>query len=161
MKLYLERYGSSPMGTFGELRFSEKTQANGRIFEPHHRICHTVERRWVGNKPFVSCVPRGTYRLRWLPTTTNVPALYQGHTWYLEGPTVSTKHSSSKARTRCCFHIANVEGDVNGCVGAGDRLSTLSTGEWAVLNSVDTLQGLLEVLGPADHDLVIGYTETQ
>ena len=51
MNLSLERYGSTPMGTFGELIVGD--------FK-----FYTVERQWLENKPFVSCIPSGDYDLK-------------------------------------------------------------------------------------------------
>lgn len=120
------------MGSFGRL------VAGNRMF-------YTVERQWLGNKPFKSCVPLGEYDLVWLPTTTPVPDEYEGHTWYLSGETVSADYSSEKPRTRIAFHIANLGNEVEGCIGTGRHLTTLS-GSWAVGRSRAAMVDLLAVL---------------
>lgn len=141
--LRLDRYGSTPRGTFGELRVSG-----------YSNTFYTVEKPWQDNEPFMSCVPEGEYDLRWLPTTTQVPPSWGGHSWYLSGATVGV-HTGH--RTRCCLHIANVADNVEGCVGVGQRLGVVS-GQWAVLSSADALTQLLGLVGPEDARLVINRT---
>lgn len=141
MNLHLGRYGSSPMGTFGILTVNAYSW-------------FTVERPWKGNRPSVSCVPHGNYQMVWLPTTTPVPAEFDGHTWYLDGETVSPYHESNKPRSRCAFHIANTQQDVTGCIGVGRFLGRIGPA-WAVTSSLVALQELLGAIGPGPHSLQI------
>ena len=135
--------GSSPMGTFGKLIVQSE-------------VFYTVERPWVDNKPFESCIPLGDYRLLWRPTTTAVPEEFDGHTWYLEGEHVGL-YDGDKARSRCCLHIANTSDNVNGCIGPGLGLGALSQ-NWAVLSSRPALLKLLQLVGPQDAELSINNT---
>lgn len=48
MSVTLERFAYSPFGTFGKLIYGDKTFL-------------TVERPWLGNKPYKSCIPEGVY----------------------------------------------------------------------------------------------------
>lgn len=143
MRLTLKRYGSTPNGTFGEL------QVNGQTF-------YTVERPWKDNEKGVSSVPLGHYSLVWMPTTTPVPSLFRGHTWYLNGGTVTCHHEGAH-RTRCAFHIANVFDDVDGCVGVGRGLGYLDR-KWAVSGSRDALKDLYKLIGGQNHliDIIAG-----
>jgi hypothetical protein len=141
MLLTLTRYGSTPYGVFGDIT------AGDQVF-------YTIEQIWNDNRKGQSCVPLGEYLLLWQPTTTNVPASYGGHTWYLEGDTVSALHESAKARTRCAFHVANTSADVRGCVGVGEVLTSLA-GQWAVGRSRNAMERLLQEIGKGDHYLNI------
>lgn len=115
----LERFCYAPEGTFG------------RLLLPDVQTLYTVERPWLDNAPYQSCVPEGDYALTRLPTTTPVPDAFRGTTWYLEGGTVGIDKGR---RTRIAIHIANVPSDVAGCIGVGLALGTLD-GAWAVHNS--------------------------
>jgi len=135
----ISRFCTGPMGTFGRL-FAGPAQF------------YTVERPWLDNKPFESCVPAGDYQLRWLPTTTPVPEEFGGCTWYLEGGSVGI---DSGERTRIALHVANVSSDVAGCIGVGTRLGTVN-GKWAVNGSVDALRQLKLIL-PKDGSITLRY----
>ena len=141
--MILRRYGSTPDGTFGELH------ADSFAF-------YTVEKPWRDNKPNISCVPCGKYRLVWMKTTTKVPAQFDGHTWYLVGDTVGID-DPDKARSRCAIHIGNIEENVEGCIAPGLRRGWMDNG-WAVAASTDAMVKLLQVLGPQDHELTIVST---
>lgn len=132
MRLTLERYGSTPYGTFGELT------VEGETF-------YTVERPWKDNEKGVSCVPLGHYSMVWMPTTTPVPSMFRGHTWYLNGGTVTCHHEGAH-RTRIAMHIGNVCTDVQGCIAIGKGLGYLS-GKWAVTASRDALKDIYRLVG--------------
>ena len=140
MIITLTRYGSTPQGTFGEIWLG-------------NRKFYTVERPWLDNQPYKSCVPLGDYKLLWKATSTSVPNEYDGHTWYLDGETVASGWSG-KPRTRCCLHIANTQMDVNGCIGVGKQLGTRNA-QWAIKSSRIALVELLEQIKGEDHELVI------
>lgn len=141
MRLYLTRYGSTPYGTFGSLII------NGEEI-------YTVEKPWANNRPYVSCVPYGEYKLIWQPTTTSVPPAFDGGTWYLDGETVSADAVSDKLRKRCAIHIGNTCDDVTGCIAPGLALS-LYRGKWSVSNSTAAMRLMLQVLGKENHELEI------
>lgn len=159
MKLYLLCDGSGPWGTFGQLYRADQSTPDG-VLVPDNFLCHTVERPWLNNQPFSSCVPRGTYKLLWLPTTTSVPECFEGHTWYLDGPLVSAHHGSSKPRSRCCFHKANRYDQLYGCIAPGLSRG-MQGGVWSVDRSGDAMKMLYRLLGPGDHELVRQYAPTQ
>lgn len=143
--IVLKRHGSTPFGTFGTLKLPGK----GRSF------C-TIERPWKNNTPYESCVPLGTYKLLWLPTTTPVPMAFNNHTWYLVNDNVGL-WEDGKVRSNCSLHIANLYTDVNGCIGAGTAFGTVK-GKWGVTNSRSALEALYEACGPKDQELVIFST---
>lgn len=138
----LRRFACTPFGMFGEL------SAGSRNF-------YTVERPWMGNAPFVSCVPLGLYKMLWRPTTTPVPDEYAGHTWYLEGGSVGV--NDDRHRQNCAFHIGNTAGDVQGCIAVGCSLGTVGT-SWGVVSSRLAMSMLVNELGPRANELTITGT---
>jgi hypothetical protein len=140
MNLTLTRFGSTPFGTFGNL------EVGGKVF-------YTVERPWLDNEKGKSCVPLGHYSLVWQPTTTPVPASYEGGTWYLNGGTVTAGHTGAH-RTRIAIHIGNVSEDVQGCIALGRALGYVRD-RWAVTASRSALEGLLQGIGKGNHTLDI------
>ena len=141
MTIILQRFGSTPFGTFGRIVIDGKTY-------------FTLERQWSNNEPGVSCVPLGSYTLHWQPTTTPVPDSYDGYTWYLDGESVSRNHASEKPRTRIAVHIGNTQKDIRGCIAVGRSLSMIGK-EWAISSSNAALTDLLEAIGPGNHQLMI------
>lgn len=107
LKLRLERFCYSPLGTFGHLYLPGLS-----LF--------TVERPWEGNRPFVSCIPVGRYPL--LSTT-----------FFRKGYR-TVEIGSVPGRDRILVHVANVAEEVEGCVGVGRALGSLER-TWAVTRS--------------------------
>lgn len=95
------------MGTFGRMVFND--------FE-----CFTVERPWLMNRPSVSCIPTGIY-----------PVSYGR---YNAGGYDTIVVNDVPGRTHIKFHVANIAGDLEGCIGVGDQLGYVKN-NWAVLNS--------------------------
>lgn len=130
MTITLLRFANHPeVGTFGEVHVEGE-----RFF--------TVERPWLDNQPFKSCVPSGVYDVVTLPTTTPVPDSFDGKTWYLKGDTVGIDKGR---RTRIAIHIANTMDDLAGCIGFGLSLGVVKN-KWAVLNSTSALVRLKQFL---------------
>jgi len=97
-------------GVFGELHY------NGE------RLAYTVEKPWVRNIPFKSCIPDGRYKLVPFQRSNgqNVYALVnEDLKVYL------TKEDMDAAggfgRYACLIHIANTVDDVVGCIGPGKQ----------------------------------------
>lgn len=72
-----------------------------------------VERPWLDNKPFVSCIPDGTYPMR---------RFYDVHD-YRSSKRIDTEYvweiCDVMGRTLILFHVANLPRNVAGCVGLG------------------------------------------
>lgn len=107
--LTLRRYGSIPgMGTYGRIHFGD-TYVN------------TIEAPWNDNRPFVSCIPYGIYEL--VPFTSSK----HGETYALQsadaGVWVSEVDMKKNLGQRfaCILHSANVPGQLQGCIAAGNR----------------------------------------
>ena len=68
----------------------------------------TIERPWINNAPFKSCIPTGQYKIK----RTNSPRFGPG-TWQVQ---------DVPDRTHILFHVANTSADVVGCIGCGISL---------------------------------------
>lgn len=140
MKLVLTRYGSSPMGTFGELEFDGQR-------------CFTVERPWLDNKPTVSCVPPGVYTLE-RHSSNKYP-----NTFALVNDSLGVTHYKEgwSKRYGILIHAGNVSSDLMGCIAPGERLGALN-GDWAVLGSKSALSRIRKALGNEErHALYIAW----
>jgi len=126
MNIYLERYGSTPMGTFGELIVGDfKFQ--------------TVERPWVNNRPFVSCIPDGDYDLKPFTRASGdeVFALVNNEVTYYKEPGCS--------RYSVLIHKANISDELAGCIAPGIKLGYIK-GKWAVISSGLAVAQILKLL---------------
>ncbi len=92
----LNRFARTSKGTFGAL------------FTPNDLEFATVERPWLDNKPFVSCIPEGLYEC--------------APRWYNRGKYLAIEILDVPDRTHILFHIANHSRHVAGCVGVNERL---------------------------------------
>ena len=109
MKLY--RWGSTPHGTFGSLHMEKGWS------------CFTIEKPWINNKPFMSCVPAGKYELK--------------ETKYNRGGYDAIALMDVPDRSNILFHVGNTAADVSGCIAIGSSLSMVAN-RWAVANSKPT-----------------------
>lgn len=96
----LERFAYAPDGTFGRLKLP-----NGKQF-------FTVERPWLSNKPFESCIPDGIYTLE--KRRSPVVERTSGGD-YLEGWEVT----HVPGRTYIMIHPGNWPTNVEGCIAVG------------------------------------------
>lgn len=115
--LTLKRVAFTSNGTFGVL-----------IDEVPFAL--TCERKWVDNKPDISCIPIGTYFCK----RVNSPRF--GNTFevmYVNG------------RTSILFHSGNTEDDSKGCILIGEEFGMVN-GKTAVLSSKRGFAEFLERL---------------
>lgn len=135
MFIYLTGYGSIPgMGSFGHLKAGDLELV-------------TVEREWLDNKPGVSCVPEGVYRLE----RHSSQKKWIGETWALVNHDLGVYHfADPKAiRTAILIHIANHQGQLQGCIGVGSQFGCVGAYEaltWGVWNSTKSMEKLSDVL---------------
>lgn len=124
------RRGYTPRGAFGELS------------TPTQNLC-TLERPWLSNQTYVSCIPEGIYTLR--KRRSGVVERSTGGR-YLHGWEVT----DVPARTYIMIHPANTMDELAGCIAPG-----LSTGvlpdksgqsQWAVLSSLAAFEMLMAEL---------------
>ena len=126
----LERFCYSDIGTFGKLTYNEFS-------------CFTVERPWKNNIPFVSCIPDGSYKVKW----HNSPKF--GTTLAVYGGSVSIQKQYEYDRYAILFHAGNWPTDFEGCIGVGRSLRCIN-GELGVTSSRDTLNELFLLLQNRD-----------
>lgn len=117
----LERLAYLPAVTLGKMTFSHVDD-----------VLYTVERPWLGNRAFESCIPTGVYRVGRYSSQK-----YNDHFIVLGVP----------ERSQILLHEANRASDVQGCIGIGSKLMQNSFG---VLNSQDAMRRLREILQKAD-----------
>ena len=86
-----------PEGTLGVLRCTSSLD----------RPFYTVERPWLHNRRFESCIPEGDYILNWRRSPK--------FGWTYEVTGVSE-------RDHILIHAANFPKDVQGCIGIGESL---------------------------------------
>lgn len=131
VNLHLQRFAWTPMGVFGMLSLEDGFQ------------CYTVERPWLDNEPWVSCVPEGVYEL-------NSARFRDKYDTFelLDVP----------GRTRIKIHIANEMEELHGCIGLGLGLGYVH-GRWAVTSSGAAFDEFMEHMGdPGSATLTItGY----
>jgi hypothetical protein len=135
----LERFISDDYGTFGRLIHINP----GRIvncfhglseYPPPKHLFFTVERPWLNNKPFKSCVPEGYYETEWYNSPKHKRRVLQ-------------LKDVLGGREYCQFHIACFPGDVKGCIGLGTWLGKDADNKtnMGVFNSEKSLDGLDEL----------------
>lgn len=129
-----------------------------RLILPSSRQLFTVERSWLGNKPFVSCIPPGVYTLRKrfsrvVKDTTNGE--------FTRGWEVT----NVPGRSYIMWHPANWPHNLEGCIGPGLDYGLLAdaqgTYRLAVKSSLDAFRVFMgELEGEDEHRLIImPYTE--
>ncbi|WP_444945649.1 DUF5675 family protein [Microbulbifer sp. VTAC004] len=125
MNCDLQRFAYGPDATLGRLRVRDC-------------VFYTVERPWLGNRPFESCIPEGVY------SCNPYNSLRFPNVWELQ---------EVPGRTKILIHTANYSADVRGCIGIG---SNLAHGGWWVTQSRKAMQQLRELL-PPEFDLTITH----
>lgn len=102
----------------------------------------TVERPWLNNAPFVSCIPAGQYPWKWVDTGT-----------------AGNRHGRGigiedvDGRTLIRIHIANVASQVEGCVGVGMTRHDYRGGVRGVGSSTEALEKLMDML-EGEHGMI-------
>lgn len=131
----IERYESGDMGTFGAL-FAEGF------------TCYTGELPWRDNKPEISCIPVGLYKVIWAMS----PRLKR-KTYRLVGV---PGHSG------VLIHSANLMGDaalgfksqLKGCIALGERLGSMDR-QRALLVSLPAVRRFEALMGERSFTLEI------
>ena len=121
--IYLKRFCDSKMGVFGKLHVGDFS-------------CYTVERPWLNNEPYSSCIPTGVYDVKL--------------GMYNRGGYPAFEIMNVPNRTHIKIHKGNTMNNVVGCIAVGNDIGCVS-GKWAVLNSdktytrfMDALEGITE-----------------
>lgn len=101
-------------------------------------ICYTVEKVWLSNIPFKSCVPAGVYEL----LEHNSPKHGQCHVLKNHNLGVGIDKGDS-VRYGCLIHIANFPSQVVGCIAPGLELHPE---RWGVAHSGSAIKHLRKLL---------------
>jgi hypothetical protein len=124
--MILKRQYECRYGYFGEL----KTRS-GKIF-------YTLERPYLSNMRFISCVPPGEYEL------LDHNSVRHGQTIKLSNPDLHVyPNAKASGRYGILFHSANVVNELQGCIAPGLDIGVVS-GQWAVLSSGEAMKQLRE-----------------
>ena len=94
LELTLHRLPVTTDGIFGRLHY------NGEL------LCHTLEPAW-------KAIPKGTYRVEYLPESAS--GKYKDVYWIVDVP----------GRTGILIHKGNIQSDSTGCILVGDKLGQL------------------------------------
>jgi hypothetical protein len=128
VRLSLERFCYSPTGVFGSM------MVDGAML-------WTVERPWLDNARWISCIPAGTYRC--------------GPRRYFRGGYDAIEVRDVPGRSFILFHKANLPEQLGGCIAPASRLGCLR-GQWAGLGSGAAFELLMDVVGGREWELHIG-----
>lgn len=112
-----------------------ETHTAGRVAFDNFRI-HTIERPWLGNKPFKSCIPAGSYRVE------RRESVKFGSHWHVQ---------DVPERSLILIHAANYASELSGCIAPGMR-STFDCKRMVpmVADSRKAMQALNEELNGLD-----------
>jgi hypothetical protein len=100
----------------------------------------TVERPWIDNKPNISCIPQGTYKLSWCDTQT--AGNRRGRGLGIE---------KVPGRSLIRIHVANKAEDVMGCIGVGMEYYRFGD-EWGITGSRKALNKLMDLI--SDNEVI-------
>jgi hypothetical protein len=104
-------------------------------------ICYTLERSYLDNKPFVSCIEEDEYEL--------VPHVSKkfGETYALVNKNIGVTHyqESDSVRYAILIHAANSPNELAGCIACGTRKDTDR-----VYNSRQAVKDLLDIIRTND-----------
>jgi len=115
----------------------------GRLLVPGvSRVMFTVERPWVYNRPFESCIPTGMYAL------SRHDSINHPRSWAMTSETVTLKqYANMGSRYGCLLHVGNFVTDVVGCISPGRSIAWFDGKKvQGVTNSGDTMQAIDEAL---------------
>ncbi len=129
MKFDLIRFQSDSYGTFGAL------MTNGFA-------CFTVEKPWMDNAPYTSCIPVGEY----------ICDRYHSVKF---GGTFRVKDVPS--RTSILFHKGNTPKDVSGCIALGKTHGKTGS-RWGVWESSTAFAEFMDSLGD-EKEFLLTITE--
>lgn len=121
----LERFAYGPSATLGRLILDST-------------ILYTIERPWLDNTPFQSCIPEGTYPVRKY-SSQKYPDVWE----ICDVP----------ERSHILIHAANYAKDVQGCIGVGMELASNA---WWVKSSRNAIK-ILRMKLPDEFDLNVTH----
>lgn len=121
--LTVDRWADTGEETLGE--FTLENLGARRILAQGY----TMERPWLDNRPFVSCIPAGVYVLE--------PRRYH------KGGYDALGVKDVPGRTHVLLHVANLASQLAGCIAPGRKVGDLG-GDTAVLDSRRTFNHIMQ-----------------
>ncbi len=110
----------------------------GKVYFNGDFQCVTVERPWLSNKPFKSCIPPGIYELHEHESPKH------GQCYALKNHDLGVGiNEGDSIRWGCLIHIANWPRQVEGCMGPGKNLHPKY---WGVSSSTDATADLFRLI---------------
>lgn len=104
--------------------------------------CFSLERPWKNNKPFISCIPKGTYTCKWTFSPKFLRYTYE----------IQNVQNRSGIR----IHSANFYSQLLGCIALGNSYRDINyDGKMDVLNSRITVAKFEQLMDKKDFTLVI------
>jgi hypothetical protein len=139
IKTIIERLNFQPVQTLGHVRVIEKAKDPSLIpqWKPIFE-CESLERPWLNNFPFISCIPAGTYMIkkRWSPR-------FKSHLHVLS----LTGKNNIEGRTWILIHAGNYFKNTKGCILVGAEFQEINSDGWLdITSSKETLKALLSFL---------------
>jgi len=123
------------MKNFTLFRYDKSAYAFFGILLSNKFMCHTLERAWKDNMPFLSCIPTGEYRV-----ARDDKGKYKYY-----------RLLNVEDRTDIELHPANWPYELAGCIALGDSRKHMKTKDGSVqegvTNSKDTFLRLQSFLG--------------
>lgn len=97
--------------------------------------CATIERDWQDNKPRISCIPAGSYPLKYEWSPGFNMNLYE--------------LKNVPGRSEVKIHVANYASQLNGCIAVGSSYAFVNSDQTPdLVNSAKTLERLHNALFP-------------
>lgn len=128
----------------------------GRLYVSASEAMATIERPWLNNRGFVSCVPEGEYELVPFTRPSNGDEV-----WALRNHDLGVGiNKGDSDRYAILIHPANFVTDIAGCIAPGMGHSEMFNPntqqyEHAVYSSRAAMDRLLRLIGWTDHTLTI------
>jgi len=147
MALFAQNGDLNPVTSYIEITrtFSDSNQNTG-ILEAYNNsakfTCKTLELAWKNNLPNVSCIPKGTYKVRW----TFSPRFLR-YTYEIQGV---------PGRSGIRIHPANYFYQLNGCIALGNNLVDINgDGKLDTVNSKITVTAFEQFMNKKEFTLKI------
>lgn len=124
------------------IRISQTNNATfGVLLEGDTPFALTLEPPWLDNKPFISCIPAGTYTCQ----LTESPKF--GLTYEV---------MDVEGRTHILFHKGNTQEDTSGCILVGEEFADTNAGNpWIKSSAKGFLEFISRIHGEITFELEI------
>ena len=112
----------------------------GQLFIGTIPICYTLELPWNSNKVMLSCIPAGTYKVRFVHRSTSGKFR---RCWHVQ---------DVPERSEIMIHPANYVRQIRGCIAPGLELGL---DKMSVSKSALAMAAIREIVGVADFNLEV------